>query len=149
MRKVAVVVGSVILGCGCSASQPGEPASFIAAKTAVKRQLRDPDSAMFEDLRVNGRRIVCGMVNSRNAFGGYAGRTGFWYNPTSDEAEVAPINGNERLEAAHTFALQGCEIGPDQATTLDAWRELQPAAAAERLRRRIQELANGADGVPH
>jgi hypothetical protein len=53
---------------------------------AVKRHLRDPDSAVLRDLTsTNDRKIgdspagliVCGYVNAKNGFGGYAGEKMF------------------------------------------------------------------------
>lgn len=75
--------------CACSPDSPAETsanqaanvvaAAQIAAEQAVKDQLRDPDSAEFDtgDLRfkiVATGMIVCGTVNSKNEFGGYAGK---------------------------------------------------------------------------
>jgi len=46
-------------------------------KTAVKRLLKDPDSAEFRDIEYipkgSGGGYVCGEVNSTNSFGGYSG----------------------------------------------------------------------------
>lgn len=46
-----------------------------AAKTAVERDLRDPMSAQYRDIRVVPGQvdIVCGEVNAKNAYGGYVG----------------------------------------------------------------------------
>lgn len=47
---------------------------------AVKSSLRDPDSAKFYDLIARGNAAmvtVCGEVNAKNAFGGYAGKMPF------------------------------------------------------------------------
>jgi hypothetical protein len=59
------------------------------AKTTVKKYLKDPDSARFGELRVvkvkNGREVVCGEVNAKNSLGGYAGNTGFIYDPDHDD----------------------------------------------------------------
>ncbi|MCO6382695.1 hypothetical protein [Oceanicola sp. 502str15] len=51
---------------------------LIAAEESVRSQLRDPDSATFENMAFNyapsnRRWFVCGTVNARNGFGGYAG----------------------------------------------------------------------------
>lgn len=59
--------------------------AFAEAKTAVTAKLKDPDSAKFGSFRrkvftnADGQRadIVCGVVNSKNSFGGYAGATLF------------------------------------------------------------------------
>lgn len=49
-------------------------------KEAIKRSLRDPDSARFGTVRVyrsGGSPVVCGTVNARNGFGGYTGERPF------------------------------------------------------------------------
>jgi hypothetical protein len=54
----------------------GRPSKYDG-REVVKRALREPDSAQFRNdhLYVNPRGgfMVCGEVNSRNAFGGYTG----------------------------------------------------------------------------
>ena len=43
-------------------------------------RLNDPKSAVFEDVFVSrkaGPPVVCGLVNAKNSFGGYAGRERF------------------------------------------------------------------------
>lgn len=45
-------------------------------ETPVKRELSDPDSAQFSDVTVNVE-SACGFVNSKNGFGGYAGKAPF------------------------------------------------------------------------
>jgi hypothetical protein len=54
-----------------------------AAKLAVQERLRDPGSARFDAIAVHdrggGKVVVCGLVNSKNGFGGYAGDTPFLY----------------------------------------------------------------------
>lgn len=59
--------------------------SPAVVEMAVKQQLRDPDSAVFgsmniySDRKLNGyyTPAVCGSVNSKNGFGGYAGEKAF------------------------------------------------------------------------
>jgi hypothetical protein len=41
-------------------------------RKAVQNYLKDPESAKFRDLQVNGV-TLCGEVNARNTFGGYTG----------------------------------------------------------------------------
>jgi hypothetical protein len=59
----------------------------VAAKRAVKRELRDPDSAEFRDVRCGDSEetgpAVFGHVNSKNAFGGYGGFVKFVSNGTT------------------------------------------------------------------
>lgn len=60
-----------LLGCNpLSPPQPAEP--FPGLENAVKLELRDPVSAIFKNVRERGL-YVCGEVNSKNGFGGYAG----------------------------------------------------------------------------
>lgn len=47
----------------------------VAAKMAVLARLKDPDSAVFRD-----QHGYCGMVNSKNSFGGYTGFKRYAYN---------------------------------------------------------------------
>jgi hypothetical protein len=49
-------------------------------ESELKVLLRDPDSAEFTGARhfkKDGKEITCGYVNSKNAFGGMAGMSGF------------------------------------------------------------------------
>lgn len=54
-------------------------ASIAKAKgmVAVRAVLVDPSSARFDQVRVTSHFVVCGLVNGRNRFGGYAGRRRF------------------------------------------------------------------------
>jgi hypothetical protein len=51
--------------------------AIIAAERAVRRELKDPDSAQFKDVRANYTEefcvVACGRVNAKNEFGGYTG----------------------------------------------------------------------------
>lgn len=57
-----------------------DPARKAAAEHAVLRRLKDPGSASFSGMFVSwlsGGPVVCGRVNAKNSFGGYAGVTRF------------------------------------------------------------------------
>lgn len=57
-----------------------DPARKAAAEHAVKARLKDPGSASFSGMFVSwlsGGPIVCGRVNAKNSFGGYAGFSRF------------------------------------------------------------------------
>ena len=75
-------------------------------KSAVLSRLKDPDSANFKDLQVvEGGRALCGLVNSKNSYGGYAGFKRFvadsegvyWQGDGSSEVDIG------RVEARRTF----------------------------------------------
>jgi hypothetical protein len=73
---------------------------FAKAENAVRANLKDPDSAKFSDLsaltspNVRGEptKVVCGRVNARNSYGGYAGAAPFVYFVDEDKAYIAGGN---------------------------------------------------------
>lgn len=82
MKKILFCAGALaffLTGCGDSGPSDStlDSRARVQAQNSVKSLLRDGDSAEFRNLRVmkseSGGRYVCGEVNSRNAFGGYAG----------------------------------------------------------------------------
>ena len=81
VARVAALL--TVLGIGlanCSPTPPGS--STYEAREAVKASLNDPGSAQFEDLipHTDSDPHVCGMVNAKNAFGGYVGFRRFIYD---------------------------------------------------------------------
>lgn len=59
-----------------------ETENLVAARLAVEDRLRDPDSAKFDVLYTSDKSgivVVCGVVNAKNGFGGYAGDEEFIY----------------------------------------------------------------------
>lgn len=71
----------------CSVAEAGQAslvvdAAYASAQDAVRGNLRDPGSATFNpaDARFffsQAGMVICGLVNARNGFGGYAGPTGW------------------------------------------------------------------------
>jgi hypothetical protein len=62
---------------------PVEDPFISKAKTRVKQQLRDPDSARFQDVKVKvvgGKKVVCGLINAKNSMGGMTGTHPFAYD---------------------------------------------------------------------
>src|SRR4051812_42797430 len=47
------------------------------AQEAMRKRLRDPSSAQFETVYITETGVVCGFVNAKNSYGGYAGKTPF------------------------------------------------------------------------
>jgi len=66
-----------LVGCNPSPEQPLLEDRFAGLEEAVRAELRDPTSAMFRNIRSDRPPFVCGEVNSKNGFGGYAGWLGF------------------------------------------------------------------------
>lgn len=52
------------------------------ARTAIVKKLRDPESARFTDV-VEKPEAICGLINAKNQFGGYAGPRRFYYVTSS------------------------------------------------------------------
>jgi hypothetical protein len=83
----------------------------------VKRQLRDPDSARFQAIKVktvSGKKGLCGEINAKNAMGGMTGFIPFAYdgehasilsfnagagNPTSFGPDILGVTLGSRLAA--------------------------------------------------
>jgi len=65
------------VGCRPSSEQPLIEDPFAGLEEAEKAELRDPTSAMFKNIRSDRPPFVCGEVNSKNGFGGFAGWMAF------------------------------------------------------------------------
>lgn len=80
---IMLVILTLGLAYALSGSRSGSGSSLsdvqykVAAKQLIKQRLRDPGSAEFSSLeviRVPGRpTVICGLVSSRNGFGGMSG----------------------------------------------------------------------------
>ena len=83
----------LLAGCGSIHQEPPTPTASLkpyklsAAEDAVyqpwiKRGLRDPQSARFSEVVAGrderGQVLICGNVNAKNGYGGYAGREPFF-----------------------------------------------------------------------
>lgn len=87
----------------------------IIEKT-VKGELSDPESARFKwlPLPAIGVTAYCGVVNSKNRFGGYAGDAPYivflvWNDQTIMAAVPLKIGKNDPASPASIATLQGCE----------------------------------------
>lgn len=118
MRVRSAVSGLAVLLVSCGPS-PAELAKQRAADAAAKAaaeakhlvgraeadimiSMRDPESTRFRSLRIVRTRgdkgstatAVCGEVNAKNGFGGYAGYQPFWYvaefHPQAGEKDSSP-----------------------------------------------------------
>jgi hypothetical protein len=73
---LAIVGGVIYAVAAADHGQAPDKAALKIAKQMVAVRLRDPGSAEFSMLsvhQVGPRRVVCGWVNAKNGFGGYAG----------------------------------------------------------------------------
>lgn len=82
MRIAFLIAASLLAACtvandgsmGQSAGKfvPANDDQVNKAKKLVVSQLLDPDSARFGAITTDGK-IICGTINAKNTFGGYAG----------------------------------------------------------------------------
>ena len=86
--RAAQFITIVAVGLSCVGCSSKDSKAIKAVESAVREQLRDPNSATFSNVRVVGGNIVCGEVNSKNAFGGYAGRQRFLGTVTGASAQA-------------------------------------------------------------
>lgn len=89
---LALMLASLLVACGQKTEVPAPAPAPVAiptpppapvedpriekAKDAMRRVLKDPGSAQFQDVMgtdVKGNFSVCGKVNAKNAMGGYNG----------------------------------------------------------------------------
>lgn len=76
-----------------------------AVESAIRDQLKDPDSAKFKHSKYvsNGKGAYCGLVNSKNSYGGYAGDTPFMVmiiNNKNPHAGVIALGGDSSAQTA-------------------------------------------------
>lgn len=103
--KVASI--NFIVGlCGCGDK------SIDAAKAAIERQLVDPSSVQYRDVKAFSEGVVCGSMNSKNRMGGYVGFKPFIYN--GDDLGQVHIN------AALSQTALWCANDPKKRTTAKA-----------------------------
>ncbi|URM87918.1 hypothetical protein SEA_WINKNICK_17 [Gordonia phage WinkNick] len=90
----AAAASAALLIAGCSSDDEGwrTTAAEGACEDSVRAQMKDPDSAEFEDVTVvdhgDGTYTVTGQVNGRNAFGGMAGFREFSCSARDDGDQV-------------------------------------------------------------
>jgi hypothetical protein len=70
-------------------SQLPDASAQKKAQIAVKKLLKDPDSARFADMTRTKADRICGKVSAKNGFGGYGDPLPFVYFVTSDAAMLS------------------------------------------------------------
>jgi hypothetical protein len=79
-----------------------KPYTVSEAEKSVRAGLRDPESARFRDVRRNtATGAVCGVMNAKNAYGGYTGEAPFIYYYSTKEHGPQVLMG-EQISATAT-----------------------------------------------
>ncbi|CCW31104.1 hypothetical protein ABLA30_12190 [Xenorhabdus nematophila] len=113
-RKNTVVLIFVAILAFVSGFAAKEAASLInfdskevaKAKEMVRERLKDPDSAIFEDVVENShmKGVVCGSYNAKNSYGGYGGKTKFImstiWDANGSEIEIYDSKSDEEQKKA-------------------------------------------------
>jgi len=75
-----LVAGSATSSCDSPMLDRMHGGNMSEAREAVRKKLKDPDSAKFDDLQVcpGNIQMVTGHVNAKNAFGAYTGSVSFF-----------------------------------------------------------------------
>ena len=85
--RLLALLPLLLIGCG-------EWRQTSAAQEAVARQLTDPASAQFLDVKIvtaaDGNQYVCGAVKGKNRMGSYAGFRDFVYSVETAEVLLGP-----------------------------------------------------------
>lgn len=85
---MTLMVAAALWGCG------PESATVAEAKKALERQLKDPGSVQYRDVKEFSEGVVCGEYNAKNSMGGYVGFKKFVYNgDVAGEFEADNIDG--------------------------------------------------------
>lgn len=135
----------VLLLSGCQFVAGTDAYKIRAAKRAVLYQLKDGESAKFRNVTVAPLgKVVCGEVNSKNAFGAYSGFEPFAYRVQRQEVLFFPDTAEtmEKQMAIVDFP-KGCLEPPDQ-STIDRNQDLI-ADNLEAEAERMDAAANAAE----
>lgn len=77
----------------------GEPRSLTPEEksvivSALDKELKDPDAAKYKWFKYNGYHHYCGMINGKNAYGGYIGYTHYLVEVTKDTSgKIKSVSG--------------------------------------------------------
>ncbi len=118
-RLLPFALTGLLMGCGenevdkaARLEREANHDLLIAAQVAVESQLRDPSSAVFENVNVyrsaDGAKRVCGFVNSNNAFGGKTGPKAF----VASESAAFIAEGENEIPVLAVVATACTEIQP-------------------------------------
>jgi hypothetical protein len=114
MRGNLFPISVLVVGIGLAAASctSKEDDLVTKAKDVVLKTLRDPTSAQFEKIGsktakdYNGDilKIVCGLVNSKNGFGGYVGFRPFaYFDNTNELVLVSNLTPQGHLESVRMY----------------------------------------------
>ncbi len=113
----ALILAAAAAAATATAQEPYSE-EIAAVKALIERQLKDPASAQYRDVRAfdqTGTVMVCGDVNAKNSYGGYTGFEGFVF--WNDKLTFP--GGNNDIVSMHQrkFVKLLCDGKPAKTTT--------------------------------
>jgi hypothetical protein len=111
MRFALIVLAACTFSPALANAKLQRPSAIAKAEGAIVGTLRDPSSAQFRDVRIegscNGANYVTGWVNAKNGYGGYVGFTIFLVKIKSNAGTVMQAGGTTYATDAefHTAAV--------------------------------------------
>lgn len=92
LGTATVIAALLFAGCSTDDDSWRVTAAEGACEDSVRAQMKDPDSAEFEDVTAvdhgDGTYTVTGLVNGRNSFGGMVGFQAFTCSAADDGDQV-------------------------------------------------------------
>lgn len=122
MKNLRVILSIYMLASFISACTPIEDKAFSFALQEIRKTLKDPDSAKFNDVFMtkiesnkdgSGLLSVCGYVNAKNSLGGYAGAKRF--------VTVVHIRADHTFGALDAVLDENSSFGPIVGTFQDGY----------------------------
>lgn len=112
MRMTAAVLALAAMLAGCNSTEK-------EILTKVRQELKDPSSAEFSQLDLKKTTdgsisVLCGMVNAKNSFGGYAGAKPFTAAQSIREKDAVIYFGDEANCARALQIAEQVERGHDK-----------------------------------
>jgi hypothetical protein len=103
MKKSAIVIALLVLAAVSVAE--AAPKDVERAREAVRRVLKDPESARFTGEYISSSGAICGRVNAKNSYGGYIGPKSYVFTKAGQLAIVQDV-GDTSPEGHRAFTLQ-------------------------------------------
>lgn len=122
ITAAVVFLAVSILGCGPSEKEL-KNAKIEMLQSKVRDTFSDPTSTQFRNTKLlSGEKVLCGEVNSKNAYGGYVGFQGFAVNsdgkiiilegiPVVEVIALSKKSKEERKEYIQNHSLELAGLG--------------------------------------
>lgn len=114
LQRFILIILSAIGYFSENLAHANDSLNIAEAKKQVRLLMKDPSSTQFQGLKLvtnlKGIKSVCGLVNSKNSYGGYVGYKPFSYTPSTKAITFLGDYSTsiELQDEADKFASTGC-----------------------------------------